>query len=79
MGARSDGRQEECKFVTAVRGKKIGLEMDPAKSDSHLLFLRILFCFCFIVANEMQKCALILKVIFLTLRKVVKINGASVV
>lgn len=53
--------------------------MDPAKSDSHLLFLPILFCFCFIVANEMQKCAPLLKVIFLTLRKVVKIKGTSVV
>lgn len=74
----SDERQEERKFVT-LRGKKIGLEMDKAKSDFHLFFFLILFCFCFIVANEMQKCAPLLKVIFLTLRKVVKINGTGVV
>lgn len=38
--------------------------MDVAKSDPNFLVL-ILFLFRFIVANEMQKCALLPKVIFL--------------
>lgn len=39
------------------------------QSLTHLLSFLILFCFCFIIANEMQKYALLPKVIFLLSRR----------